>query len=267
MDNWSYKSIMARLSKYFTPVIQSSDRKLFTEILGLNAIDLSVIEQLEGRIINLQNWTNGKSTVIITNPGNMTNVNSNEIPKSRSITVEHRELVTEDKSGPTKSGFIGKLLPYPYSLVFDQGETNFNLRYSPTDFSDSLKEIHDLIRQLEARMADFELSVLWAKRAEKAIPLLFHFVRKELIRVGTLPTLYILAEDFKGGLLTPSKLRQFFGTQAAFFELNLDFSQHLSCPLQQIKASINRCLTNPQSRVIGESISAPESYFEPDLGL
>ena len=258
---------MARLSKYFTPMIHAYDRQSFREILGLNELNLSVVEQFEGRTVNTQTWVDGKPKVVVTNSGSVSEGNCTVDSCSRTIIVEHRELVTKEKSGAINSGFVGRLLPYPHSLIFDQGTTYFNVRYMPPEFSETLKDIHELTRQFEARLAEFELSVLWARRTDQALPLLFHFVRKSLIRVGTLPTLYSLAEDFKRGLLTPNKLRQFFGTQAAFFEFNLDLFQHLPCPLQQIKATINRCLTNSESRVIGESISSSESYFEPDLGL
>lgn len=258
---------MARLSKYFTPVIQGTERDLVNEILNLGKLDLLLVETFEGKALIAQIWRDNLATTQNTFQ-DLTNKNKVGLAEPFfTVFVDHAKLINHETSEPLKCGLLGYLLPYPQRLLFQTDPLNFRSRFEPPEFSQKLNDVRRVANQLETKLSEFELSVLWIRRGDLNLPLLFHFVRKNLIRVGTLPSLDRLTEEFKRGSLSPQNLRQFFGTQAAFFDLNLEQFQDASCPLNQIKDAIIRCLTDLGSRVIGESISPSEYSPLPDLGL
>jgi hypothetical protein len=85
--------------------------------------------------------------------------------------------------------------------------------------------------------------------------------------VGTLATLAQLTEKFERQQLTPSDLRQFFGTNAAFFELNFNNLDRSSSPFDSLRAAIFSSLNVSYSKVLGESIVTPESPVLRDFEL
>ena len=86
------------------------------------------------------------------------------------------------------------------------------------------------LTELEERMSHTEVSCLWVKGVRSELPVLFHFVRKKRIRVGTDAHLYGLSEKYKNGVLTPELLQEHFGTRAAFFYLDSEGWTTLSHP-------------------------------------
>lgn len=228
---------MARLSKYFTPNLQLEDINRISTALGLAQVPLTWIENLAGETVFSQSWNpqtgNTGDNKIIVEPA------SSSLPPEKAYKGE---------------SIFEKLVPFPFSILFSRARPNLLIRLSPVEFESQVEQLSYLSHQLEQELSRFELSALWVHGNGESIPLLFHFVRKKLVRVGTLRALDDLVESYSLRKLAPSDLRQFFGTNAAFFELKvIDFSP-LDSPLANLIEALRTTVNDPSHRVLGENL-------------
>jgi hypothetical protein len=63
-------------------------------------------------------------------------------------------------------------------------------------------------------MRKTEVGFLWVKNGAVRFPLLFHFVRRKRVRLGSSPNLYDIGERFDRGEINKDTLIEIFGTQA-----------------------------------------------------
>lgn len=256
---------MAKLSKYFTPALEAHNRLALSKMLGLNQFVFRLNEVSGGQKLLMQNWSELGPQTLIDNPP-LTDKAQPATTLSE-VCVEHLTLFEEDSGLDNNSAFFSQILPYPYSLFFRSDTRNLKLTFTPESFLFKVMELRKVIGNFEQQLANFEISVLWIRGTETSLPLLFHFVRRRLVRVGTMSSLHDLTSNFVRGKLTPAFLREFFGTQSAFHELNITLFGDQGCPLDRLKASINRCLTQPTSRVLGDPVYGLESPPYLDLEL
>ena len=157
-----------------------------------------------------------------------------------------------------------EIFPYPFNLIGTQfaGGQGPQLIIWPQTWKQELISLWEALAELEERMSHTEVSCLWVKGVRNELPVLFHFVRRKRIRVGTDPHLYGLSEKYKSGALTPQSLQEHFGTRAAFFYLDLkDGPPCLSLP--GLVAKLRAMLLEPRTAVI----PAPSPAFTPSLEL
>jgi len=257
---------VVRLSKYFTPVLGDEEKSVITRILGLNKLSFKLVERFGDQELLVQYWSPaGKSTRVSGGIADDSCGDSVQSP-SREIITHHLSLIRDLKEEDSL-GLLGRVVAYPYSEILRSDSSAIRLEFAPTDFSQNLQSLKQIVFDFEALMARYELCVLWIRSSEASFPLLFHFVRKKLIRVGTMSSLKVLAESFQTRQLKPSDLKQFFGTHAAFFELDLSLFNGFDSPLELLKMSIDRCLTTPESKVLGEPVYKFETAPYLDLEL
>ena len=250
---------MAKLSKYFTPILEERDKLVLLQLLGLDKASFQLVEEVLQQKVLIQNWDEEGAKTQILDPLFPDSSQSHLETQLAKIWVSHSSLVEDVEIGHSRFCLFDQIIPYPYSFFFREDTQNRNIRFSPPEF---LKGVHDLravANQLGSQLANFELSVLWIRGFETSFPLLFHFGRKKLIRVGTLSSLHNLVEKFEQKQLSSADLRQFFGTQAAFFEVNLSQFRDVICPWERLTSAINRCLSHPSSKILGEPLHTPES--------
>lgn len=257
---------MVRLSKYFTPVLGDEEKSVITRILGLNKLSFKLVEKLGDQELLVQYWTPAGKTTKVSGALVDGSCEGSSQSLSREIIIHHLNLIRDLKEEDSL-GLLGRVVSYPYSEIFRSDSSANRLEFAPSDFSQNLQRLKQIVFDFEALMAKHELCVLWIRSSEENIPLLFHFVRKRLIRVGTMSALKDLTESFRTRQLKPSDLKQFFGTHAAFFELDLNLSNSFDSPLELLKTSITRCLTAPESKILGEPVYKFETSPYPDLEL
>ena len=193
---------------------------------------------------------------------------SNQDPKIvGEIIIDYAFQTKNGLSVPDLSGVFENILPFPYCYLFSRKSSHFSVSYGPKKFELDLELLQVQAQRLEQELTRFELSVLWFHGGEDNLPLLLHFVRKKLVRVGTLPRLIELVSKYQQKSLTPADLRQFFGTNAAFFEFKVDNFNNLDSPIESLTQTIREMVNNPSFRIVGESLVSLESPSVIDFEL
>ncbi|MSP18054.1 MAG: hypothetical protein EXR74_00640 [Bdellovibrionales bacterium] len=250
---------MAKLSRYFTPTLGKKDKETILTSLGLSGASFRLLENVATQNLFTQNWgETGPKTEITEFSNRGSEVAQIELMEQQ-ISVEHMVWGGASLAFPKEKKLFEAILPYPHALFFTGENKDLNIQFAPEAFSKKMVSLRLLANQLEDALSHFELSVLWIRNSESAFPLLFHFVRKKLIRVGTLSSLLELGAKFEQEGLSPSDLRQFFGTNAAFFSLDLRGSHKPLSPWDSLIGSITQCLTEQSARVVGESLQSIDS--------
>ncbi len=250
---------MAKLARYFTPTLGKKDKETILISLGLSGAFFRLLENVGTQNLFTQNWgETGPKTEIAEFSNKGSNIGQFELMEPQ-VSVEHRVWGGASLAFPKGKKLFEAILPYPHALFFTGENKDLNIQFVPESFSKKMGSLRLLANQLEDALSHFELSVLWIRNSEAAFPLLFHFVRKKLIRVGTLPSLFELGSKFEREGLSPSDLRQFFGTSASFFSLDLREGHRPLCPWDSLIGSITQCLTEQSSRVVGESLQSIDS--------
>lgn len=265
---------MAKLSRYFTPALSSKDKDRVLTLLGIKKLVFRLVEECLNKRVITQLWFESGSQTIISEesaqqlPGEILECLPEEISE---VCVSHGDLHCESGFLNSNQSFFEQLLPYPHGLFFSHQKLGYKLNFSPAEFALEIHSLQCAVKQLESLLSEFELSILWLQDSHDSFPLLCHFVRKKLIRVGTVPTLLSLCDSFEKGILTPVELRQFFGTNAAFFHVKVNHSNNLSsertAPLEALRLSIQQTLSHPDFKVIGEPLtqSEPSPFLDFEL--
>lgn len=258
---------MARLSRYFTPPMSSAQRWLFLEMTLLSHLPIQFKEVNEAQELYIQESLEGKVRSLSPRGYRETN------PTLREVRIQVNDWSNTQKTGSaTSQSYFFEVAPYPFNLLFLSKNcglgTKSLLDFSPNDFAAQIDAFGRAVKRLETEMEESELCLLWVKRDEARLPLLFHFVRRRLVRVGSLPELLDIGLKFDRGMLQPEDLRQFFGTQTNLF--SLDFSRtYLEIPsLSALQNCWERTLNEPEFRVKALlPTTSPSHSIYPDLEL
>ena len=100
-------------------------------------------------------------------------------------------------------------------------------------------QLYTRMRELEDKLSGYEASLLWLESGEKRFPLLLHFVRKKLVRVGTAARLVELGERFEAGQLSESELDTAIGTRSRFLPFQVIHDPGAS-PIQNLAGALER---------------------------
>jgi hypothetical protein len=249
---------MARLSKYFTPALVAADKQRILEMVGLKNTVFQLAEKTGQNTVMIQTWSEKGSLTQISDLSAVGEISGPDVSMPQ-VSVNYVAANVASLENGSQRAVFEQILPYPYNMFFGEKRPDYEILFAPDDFMSKIGALRAAAIKLEQELSKFELGVLWIRGKECSLPLLFHFVRKKLIRVGTLSTLGLLTEKFEKQQLTPMDLRQFFGTNAAFFELKLNNFESLSCSWDALRGAISRTLNDPSSRVLGESLLSPES--------
>lgn len=257
---------MVRMSKYLTPGLRIEDLSRVVKILGLNAVEISWIEKFLSQPVYCQVWgEQGSRTVFLNALEETLSPSSDRL--FGEITIEHRPRTPASNNLRSSRNVFEKILPFPYSFLFSEVNGRFGVSFHPKSFEQEIVLLQEQTKVLDQEMSRFEIAILWIKGQTDNFPLLFHFVRKKLVRVGTLPELSELVQKYQLKGLTPAYLREFFGTNAAFFALKTDKFSDLGNPLQDLALAIRELVNNPSNSVIGEPLVSLETPTPLEYGL
>lgn len=207
-------------SKFFTPALTKKDRLRFIEALGLSEISYFYYE-ISGQLVLRALQITGGNTKPMLEPIAQ-DPKESERQDQPSLTLFHPPCgLWAEKPHPART-LWEEVFPYPMSLIarFFLGKEAPHIQILPPSYFESWRQIWKQLQDLETKMASVEVSLLWIP-GERAFPLLFHFVRRKWVRVGTSETLMPLGAKLEHGELDNGGLTQHFGTQAAFFVLGL----------------------------------------------
>lgn len=205
-------------SKFFTPALTRKDRLRFIEALGLSESPYFYYE-ISGKAVLRALRITGVNIKPMLEPV-VQSPQELERQDRPSLTLFHPPcgLWTEEPY-PART-LWEEVFPYPMSLVarFFLGKQAPHIQILPPSYLESWRRFWKQLQDLETQMALVEVSLLWVQ-GKRAFPLLFHFVRRKWVRVGTSETLMALGEKLERGEMDNGGLTQHFGTQAAFFVL------------------------------------------------
>lgn len=177
-------------SKYFTPPLTSEDRQRLAHALRLGENPWVLEESCGGQVLRRWSSTEGPSWGRRENGFHEFDFAALG-PQLHCVPFrESRELWRE-------------LLPHPFRSVADS--------------SPSAAGLAQVWASMEAALSAFELSLVWVGEASSGVPLLFHFVRRRCIRLGTTESLQEIGQKCLSGEWSPHELQGHFGTRTGFF--------------------------------------------------
>lgn len=257
---------MVRMSKYLTPGLRPEDLIRIVKILGLNRVEIGWTEKFSSQPVYCQVWgEKGPITVFLNALKEMPNLSSDGF--FGEIIIEHRPGTPVSNNLRSSHNVFERILPFPYSFLFSEMNSKFGVSFHPKSFEEAILLLQEQTKGLDQEMARFEIAILWIKGQTDNFPLLFHYVRKKLVRVGTLPELSDLVQKYQVQGLTPANLREFFGTNAAFFALKIDKFSDLGSPIHELAQAIRDLVNNPSNSVVGESLVSLETPTPLEYGL
>lgn len=213
---------MKPLSKFFTPPLSDDDRSLFFRCLGFTDMRYRLLETCGTIVLRAKHYQGLEGQALL---GTVAALQSS--PEPLLLRRHAMQSLTEEPLHRPPS-LWEELFPYPFSLVgrlFEE-EPDRQLQLTPPALKTQLKLLWDALQSLETRMSETEVSCLWLRggsaEAPLELPILFHYVRKKRIRVGTAPSLRDMGETYRRGLLGDEALWEHFGTQSAFYYLGLE---------------------------------------------
>jgi hypothetical protein len=180
-------------SKYFTPLLTSEDRARIGRALGLEAKSWTLEESCGGQV--LRRWQAGTGPIW-------------GRPEGTSFDFDLGSLGPQLQIVPFRQA--GELwrdfLPFPFRSI-------------PTE-SDAARDLTIAWGVAESALASFELSLVWVGD-ETGIPLLFHYVRRRCIRLGTAESLVEIGNYCLSGEWDSAALLSHFGTRTGFFHWSI----------------------------------------------
>jgi hypothetical protein len=249
---------MAKLSKYFTPELDASQLAHISRLLGVTCLPIHWVERLGATPLWVQRWDSNQGNTLLWDFVGGPQNQSIESLENR-IVIEHSASNKAHGNPESINSTFEKTVPFPYSFLFSSFAQNYSIEYQPGHFQREVELLQQRAKEFERELSRFELSVLWLNGRDDSFALLFHFVRRKLLRVGTLATLDDLVKSFKLKSLTPTLLRQFFGTNAAFYELKLGNFDTLDSPIQQLSQAFYEAVNDSTKRVLGETLANLET--------
>ena len=222
---------MRTLSKYFTSSLTSEERESLFNSLGLAELEYEFVECAGNAI--LSRCKPGIKKEVFLEPALLSELLAQPQQYPRVFFRHPPGHLSIEAPCPS---FWNQIFPFPFCMLrFLNTEV---LEVSPASFHDQLCGLRDAFLALEMKMAESEANVLSVKGLN--LVLVFHFVRRKLIRVGVHPGLSPLPEE-------PKALGEIFGTKVGLFCL------HGAVPFPQMKDAITEMIAHsllitPQNR-------------------
>ena len=230
---------MKTLSKFLTPALSASDRKTISGLLGLDQIRFLYHEASAGfsHLFNVP----GKSVAALSEQQLEQWIAEESLDFALVLDQPGRKhcAITLPPSEPL--GLWEALMPFPLDRFATRTKlpAGVSLRVFPTFVEHELHQLQIRIKELEEKLSAYEATILWLESGETRFPLLLHFVRKKLVRVGTAERLFEVGERFEAGQLNESQLDQAMGTRSCFLPIHVFYDPGAS-PLQNLAGAIER---------------------------
>lgn len=223
------RSVVRDFSKYFTPPLTSGDRVRLERSLLLGAMPWALEESCGGQV--LRRWSSEEGPIW-------------DKPEATSTEFDFAVMGPQLHCSPFREtrDLWRELLSHPYRSV-------------PNDAPEA-RLLGEAWASTEAALSAFELSLVWAGSSGSGIPLLFHFVRRRCIRLGTTESLEEIGQKCLSGEWDSNALQAHFGTRTGFFHWQgAEPAAHLSVhPL----ARLAEILRNALPATVSGAIALPD---------
>jgi len=233
------------ISKFFTPALTSSEKISLADLLGVNDFRFLYHEKSGGHplfshLFNVPNcyvaalreddldyWLYEKALDFV-------------------MVVDQKGTRLPSLSSQCFSETLGlweALMPFPLSLfpLKNKLAGDLSIRIFPELAEAELHQLVDSFKEFEVKLSHCEAALLWVESGESRFPILLHFVRKKLMRVGTSARLFDLGYRFEAGQLGQEQLDEAMGTRSLFVPLHVAQTPGESA-LQSLSAAISRAL-------------------------
>ncbi len=180
---------MKDFSRYFTPVLTHEERSRIGKVLGLNDAPWGLEESCGGQI--LRRWKSSAGPCWA-KPEEESEFDFGSLGPHLKIS-SFRE----------PQALWRELLPFPFRALPEEGH--------------EARTLGAAWAGVESQLAAFELSLVWVGDADRGIALLFHFVRRRCVRLGTTESLNDIGKKCLLGEWESSDLQAHFGTRTGFF--------------------------------------------------
>lgn len=230
---------MKAISKFLTPALTANDRKKIERMLGLDQVRFLYHESSVG-FSHLFNVPGGFVAAL---PDSQVDHWLSEHTLDFAMVMEQsgRKNFSITLPNLERLGLWESLMPFPLDLfaIREKFPQSIALRVFPSVVEAEIYQLQSRINELEEKLFGYEAALLWLGSGEERFPLLLHFVRKKLVRVGTAERLFELGERFESGHLNEQQLDQAMGTRARFLPLNV-FHDPGASPLQNLAGAVER---------------------------
>lgn len=209
---------MRDFSRYHTPPLTPEDRGRLGQALGLETHPWHLEESCAGQVLRRWTGSSGPSWARPSGPG------------------------TDFDFATLGPGL--KIFPFRQQVELWRDLLPFPFRALPAEAAET-QLLGDVWSLMEAALAGFELSLVWVGNAEAGIPLLFHFVRRRCVRLGTVETLKEIGLHCLRGEWDASALQSHFGTRTGFFHWSTEGQPPASAALDCLLQAWRNCLPSP----------------------
>lgn len=232
-------------SRYFTSKLTMQNRQAILRILGLESFRFLLFEAMGDVFLRVQENC-GEVRKTLLEPATMNEAKTFISQYSHPILyLQHgasgRQLPVQS---PLETlSLWEEIIPFPIS-IFSRGFSSIDsaIKIEPERVREAFSDLFVQLQKLEEKMAETELSILWLHNEQVEMPLLLHYVRKRRIHVGISDVLPAITQLHREGRLTEEMLLETFGTQTAFFNLDLAQSFESTCPIARLKSVVEAAL-------------------------
>lgn len=220
-------------SKYFTPPLNARERASVQRMLGFDRIPSVLVERLAGKSCLARAIHSSTSALVTTGDEPIVHwLSSGEFHLA--VVLDHegsRFSLGHPITGAPNPTVWESIAPFPFSLLGTSQP--FKLTVMPESAKSILDDLIGAVSRLHTWMLDQEATVVWIRSGEHRFPLLFHFVRGRIVRVGTGEKFSELGQKWEQGELDDAALSLAMGTRARFVSINLDTT--ILDPLTRLK--------------------------------
>ncbi len=207
-------------SKYFTPELTALDRRHIVDAMGLGSIHYYLIEQSENSLLNTKEMVGitGKPFLDLGKGCDvMSGKSDHELPR---IILSYSKYIESKLVFGQERPLWERVLPYPLNEILRSltKKNNPTVNFEPIDFRRCFVQLFDFLSNIERALERAELSLLWIK-GTISYGVLFHFVRKKCVRVGTNPEVLKLGETLASNEISEEELRRYFRTTVQFISV------------------------------------------------
>lgn len=230
---------MKSLSKFLTPTLTVSDRATISRLLGLDQARFLYHESSVG-FSHLYNVP-GQAVAALSEQQIDRWIAEHALDFALVIDQPNRKNTAVSLPALETLGLWESLMPFPLDLFAAKTKlpAGVTLRVFPAVAEAELYQLQTRIKELEEKLSGYEAALLWLESGEERFPLLLHFVRKKMVRVGSAERLFELGERFEAGQLNESQLDQAMGTRSRFLPVHV-FHDPGASPLQNLAGAVER---------------------------
>jgi len=256
------------ISKYLTPPLSNKDRWTFYQAMGLDQLTYLFVETGEKHIFSAKKVEGQRLTPSLeprSPDGIATWAAKAGLPV---VCVCHGATALPTYSPFAEQTLWETLFPHPFStLGISASDASVATEAFPLAFACTVDHLQKAFQRLEKIVAEFEVSFLWVKPENRPpFPLLFHYVRRKRIRVGTSPLLSQLGRQHENMGKNSRELIESFGTRCLWIPLSLSEPQS-SDPLENLAIKLEQSLDAISASVGNQAPRASTASPRPEIRL